>query len=73
MSLKLPPPPGRYVPTTEAQRNQKIEAADAFNVKTNRRNILGAGASIVLQAPNGSYWQLQVSNTGVVTATSVTP
>lgn len=70
--LKLPPPLGSYSTQREAQRNQKIEAADAVNMKTNAVNILGGGAAIVLQAPNGSYWRLSVSDTGVVSSTAYT-
>lgn len=73
MALKLPPPAGGYNTQREAQRNQKLEAADAVNMKTNAVNVLGGGAAIVLQAPNGSYWKLQVSNTGTLSATAYTP
>lgn len=73
MSLKLGPPGDRYNRVTQASNNQKIEAADAFNMKTNGRNVLGGGASIVLQASDGSYHTLVVSPAGVLSTTPVTP
>lgn len=72
-ALKLPPPTGGYNVQREAQRNAKLEAADSQNMKTNAVNVLGGGAALVIQAPNGTYWKLTVSNTGILAAVAYTP
>jgi hypothetical protein len=55
----------------ETQMRCAIEREDARNQKKGG-NILVAKGALVLTAPNGSLWQITVSNSGVLSATAYT-
>lgn len=65
--MKLPNPPAQYDAANEASFRSEIEREDARNLKRGGNVLIGKGA-LVLTAPNGSLWQIAVSNSGVLTA-----
>ena len=68
--MRLPNPAGAYNPRMEIERNRQIEAADAQNRKQGRDVEIGNN-KLVLRSPNGSRWQITVSNTGTISATAL--
>ncbi|MDE2475961.1 MAG: hypothetical protein KGO48_12990 [Alphaproteobacteria bacterium] len=69
--MNLPKATPQYDATNEAQTRSVIEREDARNLKKGGNILVGKGA-LVLTAPNGSLWQITVSNAGVVSATAFT-
>lgn len=69
--MKLPAPSKQYDGTNEAQTRGAIEREDARNLKKGGNILVGKGA-LVLTAPNGSLWQITVSNSGALIATAFT-
>lgn len=69
--MKLPAPSKQYDAANEAQTRSAIEREDARNLKKGGKILVGKGA-LVLTAPNGSLWQVTVSNSGVLSATAYT-
>ena len=67
--MNLPKPPSQYDAANEAQMRSAIEREDARNIKKGGNIFAGKGA-LVLTAPNGSLWQVTVSNTGALSATA---
>jgi hypothetical protein len=59
-----------YAVTNEAQRNLVIEQADNLNHKKNRDIEVGDGR-LILKSPNGTRYQITVSNAGVIGASAV--
>ena len=68
--MKLPNPAGAYNPRMEIERNRQIEQADAQNRKQGRDVEIGNN-KLVLRSPDGSRWQITVSNTGTISATAL--
>jgi hypothetical protein len=68
--MRLPSPPNEYAVTNEAQRNLVIEQADNLNHKKNRDVEIGDGR-LILKSPNGTRYQITVSNAGVIGASAV--
>ena len=68
--MRLPSPPNEYAVTNEAQRNLVIEQADNLNHKKNRDIEVGDGR-LILKSPNGTRYQITVSDAGVVGASAV--
>tara|TARA_R100000152_G_C6723151_1_gene148823 strand:+ start:688 stop:891 length:204 start_codon:yes stop_codon:yes gene_type:complete len=48
-----------------------IEQTDDLALKTNEDNIIEQG-TLILKSPNGSYYKLQVDNSGVLSTAAVT-
>ena len=69
--MRLPAPPKQYDPANEAQTRSAIEREDARNLKKGGNVLAGKGV-LVLTAPNGSLWQITVSDSGVLSATAYT-
>lgn len=69
--MNLPRPSAKYDAANEAQMRSAIEREDARNLKKGGNILVGKGA-LVLTAPNGSLWQVTVSNSGVLTAVAYT-
>ena len=68
--MRLPRPPDQYSATIEGQRNLVIEKADGLSHKKNRDIEVGVGR-LILQSPNGTRYQITVSDAGVVGASAV--
>jgi hypothetical protein len=68
--MKLPAPTPRYEPSREADRNRMIEKADLENHKRGRDMYVAPGR-LLLTSPNGTIWEVKVSNTGALSAASI--
>jgi len=68
--MRLPRQPAAYYVQAEAQRNLVIEQADNLNHKKNRDVEVGDGR-LILKSPNGTRYQITVSDAGVVGASAV--
>ncbi len=68
----LPTPARQYDARSEAVRNRELEQADRQSLKVNTDNFM-QGGRIILTAPDGSYWALKVSNSGILSTEAVTP
>lgn len=55
---------------TEENRNRVLKQADAENHKRNRDVEIGNGR-LILTSPNGTRWNITVSNAGAISATSL--
>lgn len=64
MKLPLAPSP------QEAERNRQIEAADRENHKRGRDVEIGQGR-LILTSPNGTRYDITVSNAGAIVVTSL--
>lgn len=69
--MNLPKAAPQYDAANETQMRSAIEREDARNLKKGGNILLGKGA-LVLTAPNGSLWEVTVSNSGLLSATSYT-
>ncbi len=67
----LPKASAQYDAANEMQTRAAIEREDARNLKKGGNILAGKGA-LVLTAPNGSLWQITVSNAGALSATAYT-
>ena len=67
----LPNPPPQYEPAYMYDLSSLIIGEEAVTAKVDRDNVFDTG-SIVLRSPNGSYFKIVVSNTGVLSTTAVT-
>lgn len=68
--MRLPRPPQAYSPRYEGQRNLLLELADGGNFKKDLDIEIGNGR-LILTSPNGTRYQVTVSNTGTLTAVAV--
>ena len=68
--MKLANPPAGYSPTAEQERNRAISQADKENHKRNRDLEVGV-ARLILTSPNGTRWNVAVSDAGTITATAL--
>jgi hypothetical protein len=68
--MNLPNPPPRYDAAEEAEMRAILMREDARNLKIGK-NIDVRGAKLILTAPNGTRYQITVSNTGALSTTSV--
>ena len=68
--MKLPNPAAQYTPRMEIERNRQIEAADAQNRKQGRDLDVGRN-KLILRSPNGTRWNITVSDTGTISATAL--
>ena len=70
--MRLPNPPARYDLSTESRRNQLLEQADAQNRKSRRDVTLIDDERLILRAPDGGLWQVEVANDGTLSASPAT-
>jgi len=73
---RLPIPPERYSKVVEDERNRQIETAFAAAYSRGGDiEILGGTATraprLILASPNGTKYQITVSNSGVLSATAI--
>lgn len=68
--MRLPPVPHIYVPDHLRELQRQIEAADRATVKEGRDHEVGSGR-VILTAPNGTRWALQVSDAGALSAVAL--
>ncbi len=68
---KLPDPPLQYEQRHISEMQSAIEQTDDLALKTNEDNIIEQG-TLILKSPNGSYYKLQVDNSGVLSTAAVT-
>lgn len=68
MSLQLPTPPKAYNQKYETERDRSLQIADRRNRKIGEDVDIG-DEKLVIKSPNGSRWVIEVSDTGVVSAT----
>lgn len=68
--MRLPPVPHVYVPDHLREVQRQLEAADRAAVKEGLDYNVGGGR-VILTAPNGTRWALQVSNTGTLSAVAL--
>ena len=68
--MKLRPATQQYSPAVESQRIRQIEKADGENLKANRDNYLDEGR-LILTAPNGTKYAIEVDNSGALSANAV--
>lgn len=69
--MRLPVPPSRYDQSTEAQRNLTLEQADLQNLKRQADVEVVEPQRLILRSPNGTRYKITVSNTGVLSATTL--
>ena len=63
--MNLPKPPPQYDAEEEAQMRAMLMREDARNLKSGR-NLDLRNAKLILTAPNGTRYQVTVSNAGVL-------
>tara|TARA_Y100000114_G_C11655780_1_gene276512 strand:+ start:520 stop:777 length:258 start_codon:yes stop_codon:yes gene_type:complete len=68
---KLPDPPLQYEQRHISEMQSVIEQTDSLALKTNEDNVIEQGA-LILKSSNGSYFKLQVDNSGVLSTAAVT-
>ena len=61
----LPPVTPEYDSSSQAVLNDVLKKADERNFKLDRDNFFTTG-SICLQSANGKWWQITISDTGVL-------
>lgn len=69
--MNLPSPPQKYSTPAENQRNIVLSQADAQNLKRNTDIDMASGSKLVLRSPNGSRFNITVSNAGVLAAVAL--
>lgn len=69
--MKLPVPSLQYNPVLESQRNTLLEQADQQNFKRQADVEVVAPQRLILRSPDGTRWKITVSNTGVLTASTL--
>jgi hypothetical protein len=70
VSVHLPPPGDAYDPNNEAQARRAIELADQDNRKTTQ-DVEISKQRLILTSPDGTRWNIKVSNAGTISATSL--
>jgi hypothetical protein len=68
--LRLPQARPAYSQIDDQTARSLIERADAENHKRNRDVEVSPGR-LILQSPNGTRWSIEVSNSGVISASSL--
>lgn len=68
--MSLPRPSPQYDENNEAITRAQIDAMDAQNMKKTQDVIL-RNRRLVLPSPNGSLWEIKVSNAGVVSTVAL--
>ena len=68
--MRLPQAKPNYSQVDDQTARSLIERADAENHKRNRDIEVSPGR-LILQSPNGTRWSIEVSNSGVISASSL--
>jgi hypothetical protein len=68
--VHLPPPSPAYDANNEAQARRAIELADQDNRKTTQ-DVEISKQRLILTSPDGTRWNITVSNAGTISATSL--
>jgi hypothetical protein len=68
--MRLQNPAQTYSRAHELERNRAIELADLQNHKRGRDVEIG-NARLIVRSPDGTRWEITVSDAGVVGATSL--
>ena len=63
--MNLPPISNEYRPAIQTELQTQLEKADQQNFKLDQDNFFTTG-SICMQSDNGKWWQVTVSDTGVL-------
>lgn len=66
----LPEPPEQYSARSERERNLTLQQADLINRKVNT-DVEISGERLILTSPDGTRWNITVSNAGAISATSL--
>lgn len=69
--MNLPPISNEYRPAIQSELQTQLEKADQQNFKLDQDNFFTTG-SICLQSDNGKWWQVTVSDTGVLGTSELT-
>ena len=67
----LQAPPQEYDLIFEIERNREIEAEDLLNRKKQQDLEISGNERLILSSPNGTRYQITVSNTGTLTTTAI--
>ncbi len=67
----LQAPPQEYDLIFEIERNREIEAEDLLNRKKQQDVEISGNERLILSSPNGTRYQITVSNSGILTATAI--
>lgn len=67
----LQPPPLGYDSSFENERNRELESEDRLNRKKRQDVEIAASERLILSSPNGTRYKIEVSNAGVLSATSI--
>tara|TARA_B100002052_G_C15850669_1_gene584877 strand:+ start:973 stop:1182 length:210 start_codon:yes stop_codon:yes gene_type:complete len=67
----LQAPPQEYDLIFEIERNREIEAEDLLNRKKQQDVEISGNERLILSSPNGTRFQITVSNSGTLTATAI--
>ena len=70
--MRLPDPAPRYDPGVAARTKQAIEAEDVRNRKKGA-DVELQGERLILRSPNGTRYQISVSNVGAISAAVAVP
>ena len=68
--MNLPQPPSAYDQNDQAQTRAALEQADAQNVKAGN-TIEVAKGKLILTSPNGTRYNITVSNAGALVVTAL--
>ena len=68
MTLNLPDSSDQTMQTAK----KLLEEEDRKNQKTDKNFLITGGINIILQSPNGTYYQIEVDNSGNLTTSSTT-
>lgn len=68
--MKLPRAKPLYSPTDDQTLRNMLEKADAENHKRARDVEISPGR-LIIKSPDGTRWSIEVSNLGIVSATSL--
>ena len=68
--MNLGRPPAQYDAAEQAQLRAELMREDARNQKTGK-NVDLRNAKLILTAPNGTRYQVTVSNSGVLSAVAL--
>lgn len=68
--MRLPNVPNAFNRLIETERNRTLELADQQNRKVGQDVEIGA-EKLVLKSPDGTRWEITVSNAGAISATSL--
>lgn len=69
--MKLPSPPPQYDPLYEGEKNRVLEQSDFQNLKRLADVEVVDPQRLILRSPNGTRYKITVSNSGVLSATTL--